>query len=125
SQLAGAQGAAAAAGTKTGTSFATKFGSAIKVGLLGTTAAVVGVGVAALASAKGVEEAQNIILRATGATGAAADALEQSFKNVAKTTPASFETVATALAEVSQRTGLSGTALETFTRQVVTFNRIT
>jgi phage-related minor tail protein len=78
----------------------------------------------AIKSAVDVEDANNIIARSTGATGKALDGLQQSFRNVASTTGASFETVATTLAQLSQRTGLTGKALEGLTSQVVTFNRI-
>ncbi len=123
-QLAPVEAAAAKSGTKAGSSFTSSFAGAFKQIGVGVVA-FAAVGAAAVGSAIQVEDAQNIILRATGATGKAADALKDSFENVAKTTPASFKTVATALAEVSQRTGLTGTALETLTKQVVTFNRIT
>jgi hypothetical protein len=86
---------------------------------------LLGLGVAAFAAAESVESAENTIIRTTGATGKAADSLKESFKNVAGKTPADFKTVATAMAEVSQRTHLTGSALETLTLQVVTFNRIT
>lgn len=86
---------------------------------------ILGIGVAAFASAKSVEDANNLIIRATGASGKAAEGLKKSFQNVAGQTPADFQTVATALTEVSQRTGLTGKSLEALTLQVVTFNRIT
>lgn len=83
------------------------------------------VGALAAKSALDVEGAQNTIIRSTGATGKAADGLEASFRNVASGTAASFDTVATTLSELYQRTGLQGKALEGLTSQVVTFNRIT
>lgn len=84
-----------------------------------------GIGLAAFKSAEDVENAQNIIIRSTGATGKAAEGLEASFKNIAKSSPASFDTIASALSTVYQRTGLTGQGLEGLTRQIVTFNRIT
>lgn len=82
------------------------------------------VGAFAIKSAIDVEDANNIIVRSTGATGAALSGLEGSFRNVASTTSASFDVVASTLSQLYQRTGLQGKALESLTSQVVTFNRI-
>ncbi len=122
-QLGGLNSAAQSAGEEAGSALQDGFASVISN--FAVPAAIIGIGVAAVAAAIKVEDATNIIARSTGATGKQLDDLETSFKNVARATPASLETVATALSEVSQRTGLSGAALETFTKQVVTFNRIT
>lgn len=127
-QLGGAEAAAATAGKKTGGAFSTGLAgafAAIKTPVGATIATIAGVGVAAFAAAESVEKAQKLILRATGETGEGAEKLLDSFKAVASQTPASFQTVAQAISEVSQRTGLTGEALELFTRQVITFNRIT
>lgn len=83
------------------------------------------IGVAAFKAAESVESAMNTIARATGATGQELVGLEESFKKIASSSPAGFGVIASALAEVSQRTGLTGDALELLTKQVVTFNRIT
>lgn len=82
-------------------------------------------GALAIKSAETVEGANNIIIRSTGATGAAADGLEASFRKVASGSSASLDVVATTLSDLYRRTGLQGEALEGLTKQVVTFNRIT
>jgi hypothetical protein len=121
-ELAPVEAAAATSGDKAGKSMGSRFASAFKSG--GAALVIAGIGIAAVASAVTVENAQNTIARSTGATGKALDGLKTSFENVAKKSPASFGDIAKALAEVNQRTGLTGTGLETLTRQVVTFNRI-
>lgn len=114
-----------AAGAAGGKNVSKSFASTLSSGLGKATLPLVGVGVAAIASAKSVQDAQNTILRATGASGKAADGLLASFKNVAKGSAAPLATVASTLAEVSQRTGLVGKPLEGLTSQILTFNRIT
>lgn len=78
----------------------------------------------ALNAAKNVEDANNIIVRTTGASGKALDGLQSSFKNIASTSSAGFDVISQTMSELFQRTGLTGTALETLTKQVVSFNRI-
>lgn len=87
------------------------------------TLPIIGLGVAAVASAISVEDAQNKIIRTTGATGRAAEGLKESFKNVFANTAASGDEVATALAQLHQRTDLTGKSLEDLTLTVLTFNR--
>jgi TP901 family phage tail tape measure protein len=81
-------------------------------------------GVFAFKAATDVEDANNIIARSTGATGKALEGLQESFRNIASTSGASFSEIATTLSQLSQRTGLTGKALEQLTSQVLTFNRI-
>lgn len=120
-----------AAAAKTGAGASKSLSSSLLGGLQGVSGKLVAglgfasIGVAAFRSAEDVENAKNTIIRATGATGKAADSLTASFETIAAKTPASFQTVAEALAEVHQRTDLTGKSLETLTLQVVTFNRIT
>lgn len=78
----------------------------------------------ALNAAKNVEDANNIIVRTTGASGKALEGLQSSFKNIASTSSSSFDVISQTMSELFQRTGLTGTGLETLTKQVVTFNRI-
>lgn len=119
------EAAAAATGKRAGTRLSS--GILTQMGGLKSVlpvAAFAAFGVAAFKSAESVHDANVLIQRSTGASGEAAEKLEASFKNVAKRTPASFQTVAKALAEVTQRTGLLGKPLEDLTLKVVTFNRI-
>src|SRR5689334_8769478 len=117
-ELAPVQAASANTGAAAGKKLSGGFASGLS-GLGKATLPLVGIGVAAISSAKSVEEAQNTIVRATGASGKAADALKESFKNVAKGSAAPFQTIASTLAEVSQRTGLAGKPLETLTSQIL------
>ena len=59
-----------------------------------------------------VDAGADIVIQATGATGNAAEQLNQSFENVAKQSSASFEEIGTAVGEVSTRFGLTGDQLE-------------
>ena len=59
-----------------------------------------------------VDAGADIVIQATGATGDAAEQLNQSFENVAKQSSASFEEIGTAVGEVSTRFGLTGDQLE-------------
>lgn len=111
------------AGAKLSSSFTSKLEGLSKKVVTGLGLAAVGA--LAFKSAVDVEDAQNIIIRSTGATGKAADALEKSFQNVAKASPASFDQIAGALSDLNRRTGLTGTGLETLTQQILSFNRTT
>lgn len=88
------------------------------------TLGILTVGAFAVKAAVDVEDANNTIVRSTGATGAALKGLEDSFRNVASTTSASFDSVSTTLSQLYQRTGLTGKALEALTAEVLAFNRI-
>lgn len=61
----------------------------------------------------------------TGATGDALGGLEESFKDVARTVPASFGDIGTAIADLNTRTGLTGDDLESLTGQFLNLSRIT
>lgn len=92
---------------------------------LATALGLVALGTAAFKSATDVEDANNLIARSTGATGKALAGLETSFRNVASGSAASFDTISSTLAELNQRTGLTGKGLESLTSEVVSFNRTT
>lgn len=98
------------------------------IGALIKNAAVVpilGIGAAAIASATKVDAANDQIIKSTGASGKVADSLQQSLKNVASTSPAGLQDIATAIGDVFSRTNLTGPALEGLTDRITTFNRIT
>src|SRR4051794_431411 len=94
---------AEAAAATTGSNMGTKLSSSMLGNLKGVGAKAAGllgfagIGAAAIGSAVQVEDAQNIIIRSTGATGKAAEGLFASFQNVAKQSPAAFDTIASAL----------------------------
>jgi hypothetical protein len=61
----------------------------------------------------------------TGQTGDILAGLEQSFRNVVASVPTDFEKASTAITTLAQRTGLTGTALETLAKQELELSRIT
>lgn len=65
------------------------------------------------------------IQRATGASGAALDGMEESFKNLYATSSASSEAIAGALTQISQKTGATGSDLEALTRSELQFAKVT
>jgi phage-related minor tail protein len=92
----------------------------------------VGLGAAAVGSAVGLFKLGDsfgafvdTIQVGTGATGAALDDLVGSFKNVSTEVPDQMGTVASALADLNTRTGLTGPALEGLTEQFLDLSRIT
>lgn len=124
-ELAPMEGVARGVGARSGAALASGIvGKLGGIGRVAGLAAFVGVGVMAFKAAKSVEQANNTIIKTTGASGKALASLEKSFQNVAKRTPASFDQVSKAIAEVNQRTGLMGKPLEDLTLKIVTFNRI-
>lgn len=89
------------------------------------TPALVALGGAAVAAGAELDDALDSIRIKTGATGDAAKGLEESFKKVFADVPSSAEDVATAMATIYQKTGLTGQGLEELTKQTVTLARIT
>jgi TP901 family phage tail tape measure protein len=89
------------------------------------TGPIVGVGAAAFAAAVSVNNAMADIVKSTGASGEMAASLEESFRKVARTVPNSLAEVAAALGDVNTRTGMTGTELETITRKMLDFARVT
>ena len=80
--------------------------------LLLASAAVLGIGTAAFEAGETFEDASITIQRATGATGDALDALEESASNLYSSLPVDMQTVASTLDTLTQRTGLTGDALD-------------
>ena len=102
-----------------------KIGPAATTGLAVVGAAAVGAGVALYKIGENFQTAYNTVGRLTGATGADMRGLEDSFKNVAKTSGRSFDDIAKALGQVSVRTGLTGGDLEKLTGEFLTFSKVT
>lgn len=61
----------------------------------------------------------------TGKTGPALDGLEQSFKNVVKGVPSSFDDTSTAIAGINQKLDLTGKPLEDTATRILNLTRIT
>lgn len=74
---------------------------------------------------KAVDEGGDNVIKATGATGKEAEALQESYKNVAKTFKGDFSEIGTVLGEVNTRFGYTGEELEETTKQFLRFADIT
>jgi len=102
-----------------------KFGAAAAAA--GAVAAVA-IGAAAVGLVKlgdNFDKASATIRTGTGATGEQLAGLEQSFKNVAKSVPASFADASQAVADLNTRTGATGPQLEALSTQFLELSRIT
>lgn len=74
---------------------------------------------------KAVDEGSDNLIKATGATGAEAEALQQSYKNVAKTFEGDFSNIGTVMGEINTRFGVTGAELEEMTKQFLKFSDVT
>ena len=68
-----------------------------------------------------IQSGQKTIANATGATGKALEGLMQSAQNVFASSDDSFEDVSSALGEINTRLGLTGSALESATKDFLDF----
>ena len=89
------------------------------------TTSIIAAGAAALAVGAQFDDAFDKIRLGSGATGEELDRLQQSFRNVAASTPSSFDDISTALTELSRRTSATGTDLEALTKTELDLVRIT
>lgn len=85
------------------------------------TAPLAAVGGASVAAFNEVDEGLDTIIRKTGATGEAADKMQDILENVATTIPTDFKTAGEAIGEVSTRFGVTGDELETLSGQFIKF----
>ena len=74
---------------------------------------------------KAVDEGGDNVIKATGATGKEAEALQESYKNVAKSFKGDFGTIGSVLGEVNTRFGYTGTKLEETTKDFLRFADVT
>jgi len=81
-------------------------------------------GTAAVAAFNEVDSGMDIVIKKTGATGEAAEGLEESYKNVATSVVGDFDDIGGAVGEVNTRFGLTGTALEELSTTFLKFANI-
>ena len=111
---------------------ATKAGNVSKAtGTLGSgltkyvTAPLTAVGTAAVAAFNQVDDGMDVVISKTGATGETAQQLEEVYRSVGKTVPASFDDIGAAVGEVNTRFGFTGDQLETASTKFLEFSKIT
>lgn len=71
------------------------------------------------------DDAYDTIRTTTGKTGQALDALKDDFRAVVATVPTDFATAGQAIAELNQRTGATGPALQDLTARMLELSRLT
>ena len=103
--------------SKIGAALKTPIGAAITIGVVGA--------VAALNLGGEFDKAFDTIRVGTGAIGDDLDDLQSDFKAVFSSIPADMDPVATAIADINTRLGLTGVPLQEMARQFVELARIT
>lgn len=81
-------------------------------------------GTASAVAFGGVQDSLNIVTKLTGASGDDLIAMQDTVKNIAKTVPADFDTIATAVGEVNTRFGITGTQLDDVSEKFVKFSEL-
>lgn len=99
--------------------------AAVAVGIAAAGAALVEFGKSAIEAFNEVDEGADNVIKATGATGEQAEALEASYGNVAKQVVGDFGEIGSALGEVNTRFGYTGQELEDATIKFQQFSEIT
>lgn len=97
----------------------------VAVGVAAATAAMVEFGKSAIDAFNEVDDGADNVIKATGATGEQAEALEESYKNVASSIVGDFSDIGSALGEVNTRFGFTGTEAEEATTQFLKFSEVT
>ena len=88
------------------------------------TGPIVAAAAAAIAAFKDVDEAYDEMIRKTGATGEAAEAMQEIINNIAVTMPASFDEIGAAVGQVNTRFGVSGDELEQLSMKFIKFAQL-
>jgi len=88
------------------------------------TAPIMAVGAASLVAFNEVDNAMDIIITKTGATGEALQEMQDIASNIATTIPTSFETAGNAVGEVNTRFGVTGQELEDLSTKFIQFAQI-
>lgn len=105
-----------------------KLGSMGKVAAgaaVGFTGLAVGAGAALFKVGEEINNAHNIIVTGTGASGEALAGLKDDFRDLASDSPASMDEVATALADVNTALGLTGEPLQDLSDKMINLSRVT
>ncbi|WP_051355875.1 phage tail tape measure protein [Acetobacterium malicum] len=89
------------------------------------TAPLTAIGTGAVLAFNAVDDGMDVMLKATGATGDAANGLEKIFKNVSGSVIGSFDDVGGAIGEINTRFGVTGDGLETMSKDFLKFAEIT
>lgn len=88
------------------------------------TAPILALGTASIMAFKEVDDAFDIVVAKTGATGDALKEMQDQVTGIAETMPVSFEESATAIGEVNTRFGITGEQLDEVSRQFLKFAKI-
>ena len=88
------------------------------------TAPILALGTASIMAFKEVDDAFDIVISKTGATGDALKEMQDQVTGIAETMPVSFEESATAIGEVNTRFGITGEQLDEVSRQFLKFAKI-
>src|ERR1035437_999514 len=89
------------------------------------TVPLAAIGAAAMEASSQIKEGFNAIIVQTGAVGTQLDGLKGSFSNVFAGVPESAKSVGDAIAQISQRLGLAGPALDSLSTQFLNLAHIT
>lgn len=99
--------------------------AAVGIGLAALGKAAYEAGEACIEAFNEVDEGADNVIKATGATGEAAEELEASYNEVAKGVVADFADIGSALGEVNTRFGFTGTEAEEATTLFLKFSEVT